>query len=205
MSVFSYPERGPWGDSKWRGNCSGHMYRDLFQVTAPKLFVDPMMGSGTSLEVAREMGIECVGLDLHQGFNALRDSIVEAVGKEASLVFSHPPYGDIIVYSGNVWGEANGDDLSRCESEEDFHEKMHAVLLNQRTATLPGGYYGMLIGDKRKHGKYISYQAEQIARMPADELAAVWIKQQHNCVSDARTYATFKMPFIKHEYLVLWQ
>ena len=30
-SVVSYPDRGPWGNSKWRGNASGHLYRELFE------------------------------------------------------------------------------------------------------------------------------------------------------------------------------
>lgn len=29
MSILSFPERGHWGDAKWRGNCSGHVYKDL--------------------------------------------------------------------------------------------------------------------------------------------------------------------------------
>lgn len=102
MSILSYPERGQWGKSSWRGNCSGHVYKELFERLQPKVFVDPMVGSGTSVEVAREMGIEAHGLDLHAGFNAISDSILLAVGKHADLCVSHPPYGGMIVYSGNL-------------------------------------------------------------------------------------------------------
>lgn len=206
MSILSYPERGPWGDAKWRGNCSGHVYKELFGKLQPKVFVDPMVGSGTSVQVAKEMGIEAWGLDLHQGFNAVKDSIVMAVGKPADLVLSHPPYGGMIIYSGRVWGtEACPDDLSRCESDEDFHSKMQLVLLNQREATVPGGFYGTIIGDWRRNGVYTSYQAEMIARMPANELAAVIIKQQHNCMSDNKSYGRMRLPLILHEYILLWQ
>ena len=193
MSILSFPDRGPWGDAKWRGNCSGHVYRELFQRLQPKVFVDPMMGSGTSIDVAREMGIEAYGLDLHAGFNALRDSILGVVGKPADLVVSHPPYGAMIKYSGHVWGsEPHPDDLSHCADDNDFHEKMALVLLNQREATVGGGYYGTIIGDLRQNGRYVSYQAECIARMPADELAAVIIKAQHHCQSDGRAYGNMK-------------
>lgn len=157
MSILSYPERGPWGRSSWRGNCSGHVYQELFQRLGPKVFVDPMVGSGTSVEVAKEMGIEAFGLDLHQGFNAVSDSILMAVGKPADLVVSHPPYGSMILYSGAVWGsQPNPNDLSRCADDDEFHEKMQLVLLNQRDATLPGGYYGTIIGDWRRDGVYTS-------------------------------------------------
>lgn len=204
-SVLSYPERGPWGRANWHGNASGYLYADLFRMLQPSVFVDPMVGSGTSVEVAAEMGIESFGLDLHSGFNILRDRILEAVGKEADLVFSHPPYFAQVEYSGNVWGEAHPDDLSRCESDEDFHEKLQFALLNQREATKAGGFYGMLIGDWRRQGRYTSYQAEAIARMPADELAGVLIKQQHNTRSSRKQYGRMLLPFIQHEYVVLWK
>lgn len=203
-SILSFPNRGPWGSSSWRGNCSGHVYKSLFEQFRPRIFIDPMVGSGTSVEVAQEMNVEAYGLDLHSNFNVLRDSIVERVGKQADLVVSHPPYGGMILYSGNVWGEAHPDDLSRCVDDQDFHEKLHIALLNQREATKGGGHYGTIIGDWRRNGKYTSYQAECIARMPSDELACVLIKAQHNTVSDSRTYAAMKMPRISHEYVILW-
>jgi hypothetical protein len=98
-----------------------------------------MCGSGTSIEVAHELGIEAVGLDLHSGFNILRDSILDNVCKQADLVLSHPPYGGMTIYSGEVWGEAHPDDLSRCESDDDFPQKLQLALLNQREATKSGG------------------------------------------------------------------
>lgn len=205
MSILSFKDRGPWGKSNWRGNCSGYVYKDLFEQIRPEVFIDPMVGSGTSVEVAAELGIEHYGLDLHSGFNILRDSIVETVGKEAGLVLSHPPYGGMILYSGNVWGEAHPDDLSRCIDDQDFHEKLHIALLNQRAATAPGGYYGTIIGDWRHNGRYTSYQAEALARLPSSELAAVLIKAQHNTVSDSRTYGNMRLPRILHEYILLWQ
>jgi hypothetical protein len=199
MSVFSYPERGKWGKSAWRGNCSGYMYRDLFLHLQPKFFIDPMMGSGTSIEVAEEMGIEALGLDIHHGFDILKDSILAKAGKEADLVLSHPPYGSMIFYSDNV------NDLSRCNDDEDFHQKMQIALLNQREATKPGGFYGTIIGDWRRNGQYTSYQAECIARMPKAELMAVLIKQQHNTMSDLKQYARMKFPRILHEYVLIWR
>lgn len=205
MSILSFENRGKWGKSSWRGNCSGHVYKALFDQYQPQVFVDPMVGSGTSVEVAKEMGIEAHGLDLHGGFNILRDSILQSVGKQADMVFSHPPYHDMIVYSGQVWGDPHADDLSRCASDEEFMEKIQIALLNQRDATKPCGMYGLLIGDLRRDGQYKSYQADCIARMPKSELSSVVIKAQHNCVSDSRQYAKMKHMRILHEYIVLWQ
>lgn len=124
-SIVSYPTRGKWGKSSWRGNCSGHVYMDLLKSLQPRVFVDPMVGSGTSVEVARELGIEAYGMDLHSGFDALTMSIRDAVGKDADCVISHPPYGAMIRYSGpgGVWGDKpHPSDLSQCKDDEDFHE-----------------------------------------------------------------------------------
>lgn len=208
MSIMSFPDRGPWGQSSWRGNCSGYVYQDLFKRLSPKVFVDPMVGSGTSVEVAKEMQIEAYGLDLHSGFNALHDSILQVVGKPADLCLSHPPYGSMIKYSGpgGMWGDKpHPDDLSHCVDDEDFHAKLQLVLMNQREATMPGGYYGTIIGDLRQNGRYVSYQAEAIARMPAEELAAVIIKTQHNVQSGGKSYGKMALPFILHEYVLLWK
>ena len=117
------------------------------------------------------------GLDLHSGFNILKQRILEAVGKPSDLVLSHPPYHNIVVYSGKVWGRVgHPDDLSRCATEDEFLEKLTIALKNQRHATRPGGYYGAIIGDVRRGGVYSSYQADLVARMPKKELAAVLIK-----------------------------
>lgn len=76
--------------------------------------------------------------------------------------------------------------------------------MNQRAATVPGGYYGTILGDWRRAGVYTSYQAECIARMPKGELVAVLIKAQHNTMSSTRAYPGLRLPRILHEYIVLW-
>ena len=205
-SILSFPDRGPWGNSRYRGNCSGYVYKRIFEHLRPRVFTDPMVGSGTSVEVARGMGIEAHGLDLHSGFNILKDSILETVGKPSDLVLSHPPYHDMIPYSGSEWGrKPHPDDLSRCATADQFMDKLYIALLNQRTAATVGGHYGLIIGDVRRGGRYFSPQGEIIARMPRDELRSVLIKAQHNVASNSIRYATMKFPPILHEYVVLWQ
>lgn len=140
-SILSFPDRGPWGQASYRGNCSGRIYKGLLETLRPSVFVDLMVGGGTSLDVARDMCIEAYGLDLHSGFNILKQRILDAVGKPADLVLSHLPYHDIIVYSGEIWGqEPHPDDLSCCTSDDDFRDKLTVALKNQRHATRPGGY-----------------------------------------------------------------
>lgn len=208
-SVLSFPDRGPWGDAKWRGNCSGHIQRELIEHFKPKLFVDVCEGSGTSRDVCRDIGIEYVGFDLH-GLNGAilndftKDYVLSKLLRPADLCFSHPPYHDIIKYSGEVYPRVREGDTSRCLSPEEFIEKSQVMLLNQREATRNGGVYATLIGDTRRGGKFKSYQADFIKMMPESELISVTIKEQHNCLSDGRVYNGNFIPIL-HEYLLIWQ
>lgn len=213
MSILSFPDRGVGGKNSWHGNCSPKVYQQLFQDLKPSVFNDPMMGSGTSIDVATQMGIDAHGLDLHQGFNAVTDSILDAVGKPSSLSLSHPPYGKMVRYSKDVWpkfglgsGQIDPNDLSELEYD-DFIEKMIQVLLNQRDSVESNGHYGTIIGDMRiaGTGEYLSFQADLIARMPPSELRSVMIKAQHNTRSGGvgRTRAGYA--YITHEYILLWQ
>jgi len=62
------------------------MCTGIFKRLRPLMFTDPMVGGGTSVEVAREMRIEAHGLDLHSGFNILKHRILDEVGKPSDLV-----------------------------------------------------------------------------------------------------------------------
>lgn len=206
-SIMSYADRGPYGDSKWRGNTSGRPLIDLFGFLRPDYVVDPAEGSGTTGDVCREMGIQYTGLDLHSGFNLLKDNLAQRLHENGStrkpdMVFFHPPYNNMIVYSGNVWGQAHEDDLSRCSSTEDFIQKMELSMINIYDAVRVGGHYAIMIADHRSKGEFRSYQADLIG-LGIGQLKSVIIKAQHNCWSDRQLCSGSFIP-IKHEYLILW-
>jgi len=95
-SILSYPSRGKYGDSKYRGNCSGFVIRDLIDTFKPKKFVQVFSGGGTGKDVAREKGYaNSIHLDLNNGWDAMTD----AMPTSSDFVFSHPPYFDIIDYT----------------------------------------------------------------------------------------------------------
>lgn len=199
-SILSFPERGPYGKSSWRGNTSGHVIKELLNYYMPKLFVDPAEGSGTSRDVAKELECNYIGLDLHSGFNLLKDRLLERLPRQADYIFFHPPYHDIIKYSGKVWGTPHPDDLSRCSSPEEFMEKLQISLVNIYDAVCRNGHYTVMIGDVRKAGHYWSIQSDIIQIAPG-RLEGVLVKAQHNCVSDSRQYGGRFIP-IMHEYIL---
>lgn len=202
-SIVSYPDRGPWGSSRWRGNCAGYLVRDLLEFFSPDFFVDPCEGSGTSRDVARDLGIKYAGFDLHSGFNLVKDSLIETLGGDCpDYVFFHPPYHSMISYSGCVWGkEPHPDDLSRCSSPEEFLCKLQMSLYNIYAALQGNGNYTVLIGDIRKNGSFWSVQADLIKMMPG-KVESVVIKSQHNCVSDRTVYRSDRFIPILHEYAI---
>lgn len=213
-SVISHPERGNGGNSSYRGNAGANFMRDviLFGIENAKmrpeqfLFCDANEGSGTSRDVAKQIGCQYVGLDLMHGNDFTRDSILTALPHPADMVFTHPPYADMIQYSGSQWGKEMlpTDTSNPSLSKEEFLEMSQVMLMNQRDATRDGGLYATLIGDMRKKGQFWSFQADMQLMMPKSELISVAIKMQHNCVSNVRSYGGSFIP-IMHEYLLVWK
>ncbi|BDQ68454.1 MULTISPECIES: DNA adenine modification methylase [Shewanella] len=206
-SIASYPDRGPFGDNKYRGNCSGHIVADLIDNYLPAggLIVDPAVGGGTSQEVAASKGVRFFGTDLHSGFNLLVDDLCSTVGEKANLVFFHPPYGSMIQYSGHMWGNEHKHDMSRL-SDDDFRAALKLALHNISDATLAGGHYAVLMGNHRRKGVYINWSSITEALAP-DPLVDEIIKIQHNVVSNSSTYKQSRTPLVRimHEKLLLFR
>lgn len=162
-----------------------------------------MSGSGTSQAAAQSLGVRSLLYDLNPtpacgigGWDALRDEVDDS----ADLIFLHPPYHNLIPYSGNMWGAPHKDDLSRCSSYPEFVDKLNYIVQKLFMALRRDGRLAVLVGDIRTKGSFYSMQHDLI-RVGAME--AFIVKGQYNCVSDTRTY---KKPFIPvvTEYLLLF-
>ena len=199
-SVVDYPDRGPWGDSRYRGNFSGYLVRDLFFQLKPKTVLDVFEGSGTSrnffkgLKKIKDVCVDYVGLDLKKGFDIVRDRIE---GKY-DLIIAHFPYFNIIRYSQDP------NDLSNCDDYATFIDKVKAVMGNMYSALTDNGTIAVIIGDVRRNGKYYPI-FNDIMNMKTGVLRSIIIKKQNNCRSSQRTYARNKyfIPIV-HEYVLLF-
>jgi hypothetical protein len=203
-SVVSYPDRGPWGDPRYRGNCSGHLVKDLILRFNCQSVFDPAEGSGTVRDVVSginkylRQGINYEGRDLNKGWDILSSPLPE---KQFDLVWYHPPYWDIIHYSDNP------KDLSSCRTLEDFEFKLNQSVEKLVQAVKHGGILAILIGDKRKEGNYYALFRTLLLNRNIGQLKAIIIKVQHNCSSD-RVFYGLRNPFmipIKHEYCLVFQ
>gem|GEM_PF-5336457 len=64
-SIQSSVYRGPYGNSRYRGNCDGYIIRNLLRYFRPRTVLDPMCGSGTCRDVCCELGIHCKTMDIY--------------------------------------------------------------------------------------------------------------------------------------------
>lgn len=56
-SIVSYPERGQWGNNKYRGNATGKLIIDLHKIYKFDSISDYMAGSFTTADIGKELGI----------------------------------------------------------------------------------------------------------------------------------------------------
>jgi len=203
-SVVSYPDRGPWGDARYRGNCTGYIVKDLILRFKCQSVFDPAEGSGTVRDVVNGISqylkkkIQYVGEDLNQGWDILESPMPL---NQFDLVWYHPPYWDIIKYSDNP------KDLSNCDTLNDFEDKLSRSVERLSKAVKPGGIMAILIGDKRKSGNYYALFRTLFFNKQIGQLKAIIIKIQHNTRSDGTQYMS-RNPFfipIKHEYCLIFQ
>lgn len=192
-SVVSYPDRGPWGDNRYPGNCSGYLLIDLCATFQPTRVLDPMEGGGTSREVCADLGIEYTGFDLRSGTDSLRDDI----GSGYDLIFWHPPYHDMKVYSDDV------RDLSRAGSVAAFGALLRAGYGRFFELLTPGGRLAILMGDLRRQGRYEPLTVD-VARLDRAHIEGIIVKIQHNVSSNKTRYGGAFVPIL-HETLTIFQ
>ncbi|WP_193063708.1 DNA modification methylase [Oceanobacillus oncorhynchi] len=204
-SILSYPLRGSYGDSKYRGNCSGYIIKDLLEYYRPNTFLECFAGSGTGFDVAKELGyINSIHLDLNRKFGSF-NIMTNDLPKGFDLVFSHPPYWNIIKYSGtgNVWGgKVHKDDLSHIENYSDFIDKLNYVNKKIFDSIKVGGRHAILIGDLRKKGKYYSIIKDMEWY---GQLDSHLIKIQYNTRGEKKKYYRNNFIPIAHEHLLVFK
>lgn len=211
-TVLSFPERGPWGDSKYRGNCSGFIQAFLMWKYGIKKFGELFAGSGTGSDVAKDMGVDYIGLDLNRtpvrpdilSGNLVTDEIPEAFF-DADMIFMHPPYGKEIniPYAGKQYPDPTGTlkqyDLGQMEWKT-FIDVLNSIIMKAYCSLKNGAYISYLIGDVRRSGKFYSMLTDVVK---VGELQQIIIKMQHNCNSYGRTYSNSNFVPLVHEYLVV--
>jgi len=196
-TILSFKNRGKWGNSRYRGNCSGYIIKNLLEYYKPRKFVEIFSGGGTGIDVAKDLGINnSVHLDLNNGFNVLTMDLPTGM----DFCFSHPPYWDIIKYETQR-GSYHEDDLSNVMSYEEFIKKLDKINAKIYSSLVNGGRHAILIGDVCKKGRYYSI-IKDMAWL--GDLEVHMIKEQHNTKSENKEYKG-NIIKIAHEHLLIFK
>ncbi len=141
------------GDKNYRGATPAYILWNLLQrYTRPSdLVIDPMAGSGTTLDVARELGRRALGYDLQP----TRPDIFRCDARKlplqdekAAFVFIDPPYSTHLEYS----------DDPRCIGKLDaqhreYYEAMEQVVAEVDRILRPGRHMALYVSDSFQKGK----------------------------------------------------
>jgi len=198
-SVLSFPTRGQGGSAGWRGNFAPQLVEELISEYHPALVRDPMMGSGTTPDVCKRLGVPCWANDLKDGFDALTGEW--KLG--GNLTILHPPYAFAIPYSGSVWGQKpDPRDPSTWPPERypAFIAWLNEITFHAYETMEPGGILAILTADVRKAGRLYPIPFD-LARY--GELVANLVKIQHNVRSAGTQYSSRNFIPIMHEVLML--
>lgn len=210
-TLLSFPERGPWGDNKYRGNCSGWIHAFLIWKYQVQKLAELFSGSGTGYDVCKDMNIHYVGADLNPTpvrpgiiqTNAVTDEVPEEF-LGADMLFMHPPYGKEIriPYAGSMYDdptkELSKSDLGQMEWDK-FMKELNGIVMKYYAAMESGARMSILMGDVRRNG--LHSMLTDIVK--PGSLEQIIIKAQHNCVSNGRTYVNKNFVPLVHEYILV--
>lgn len=202
-TIVSYPERGNFGNSSYRGNATGKLLLDLHKVYKFNSISDYMSGSFTTHDVAKSIGIKanCYDLNGFKGEESKFDLIENDIKEINNFIYWHPPYWDIIKYSGYMYGDkALKNDLSHIKDYQDFIKAINYCLAKQYASLKVGGRMAILMADIKKNHKLYSMLLDMNKLGTIEQIV---IKEQHNCSSDEKRYINNNFIRIAHEYCLI--
>lgn len=229
-TCWSFPERGDWAthDSKWRGNWSPYIPRNIILRYSQEgdLLLDQFAGGGTTLVEAKLLNRDIIGVDCNDEalkrckektdfeYPSAQGRVYICKGdarelwfqsdESVDLICTHPPYANIIKYSDRI-----PEDLSRL-SVNDFLEQMKPVAAECYRVLKKGKFCVILMGDTRQKGCMIpmSFDVMKIFQEAGFTLKELIIKEQHNCKATeywASSSQKYNFLLIAHEYLFVFR
>ena len=156
-TLWEYPSQhygeGFQGDPNYIGATPSYIIWNLLQrYTKEKdLVVDPMCGSGTTLDVARDINRRALGYDV----NPTRKDIFRVDARKlpleddkADFVFVDPPYSTHVDYSEDprCIGKLHAGD-------NEYYDSMRQVISEINRILKPGKYMGLYVSDSQEPKK----------------------------------------------------
>jgi DNA modification methylase len=136
------------GSNKYAGVTPAFViYNMVRRYTEPgDLVLDPMAGSGTTIDVCNDEERRCIAYDI----SSIRPDIIQNDARKMPLadttvdmVFIDSPYGDNLYYNDHP------DNIGKISAEDDqFYEELDKVMAECYRVLKPGKILGWLIGDQ---------------------------------------------------------
>ncbi|WP_068268455.1 TRM11 family SAM-dependent methyltransferase [Caviibacter abscessus] len=227
---WSFPKRGDWAthDSKWRGNWSPYIPRNIILRYSKEndLILDQFAGGGTTLVEAKLLNRNIIGVDVNDlaiarckekinfEYENANGKVYIRKGDARNLTFiknetidlicTHPPYANIIKYSENI-----AEDISNLKIK-DFLEEMKLVSNECYRILKKDKFCAILMGDTRQKGHMIpmSFDVMRIFENSGFKLKEIIIKEQHNCKATGywkTNSIKYNFLLIAHEYLFIFK
>jgi DNA modification methylase len=151
-TLWDYPKQSygkkPKGNNKFQGVTPAFIIWNMIQrYTKPgDLVVDPMAGSGTTLDVCEEEGRRAIGYDVNPKHPKIKKNDSRKIplkDESVDMVFIDSPYGDNVNYSND------SRDIGKISAEDQkFYEDLELVAREIYRVLKPGKVIGWLIGDQ---------------------------------------------------------
>jgi len=145
----------PHGDNKYSGVTPAFIIWNLLQRYTKEgdLVVDPMCGSGTTIDVCKEEKRKVLGFDIVPYRNDIKQADARKLPLDneiADFVFIDSPYSDNIKYNDHPDNIGN----ISCENPR-FFEELDKVAKELFRILKVGKYIAWLIGDQAKKKKFV--------------------------------------------------
>lgn len=179
--------------------------------------IDPMAGSGTTLDVATLLNRSCVALDLYPSRADILPSGTEIIDK-AKLFVLHPPYADLAIVYGDKpypgtkeakFPKGKGLSLPPDEFVVEFGEMLNNVVIPN---LLPEGYVVLVIGDGWRNNEIYPLTGKLLALFYDDfrvvhlitKYIGAWTQRLNRAIWE---YRALKSGFgvLEHEYVIVFQ
>ena len=237
-TLWSFPKRGKWATHRaaYRGNWAPQIARNIIErYSLPgDTVLDQMAGGGTTLVECKLTGRHGIGVDVNRdslmltmdalNFSGTLEEPLEQVDirlyqgdarhldrieeDSIDLIATHPPYANIIKYSGKDASQ-NGD-LSKVRNIAEFVEQMRLVADECFRVLKPDHYCAILVGDTRrnKHHTPIAFRVMQAFLdagfiLKEDIIKAQWNTQTEGLWSRLSRDKNFLL--IMHEHLFVFR
>lgn len=181
--------RGRQGDRHYGGVTPSHVVWNVVARYSRKgdTVLDPMVGSGTTLDVCRDLGRRGLGFDLQPQHPAAREADARHVplgDASVDLVFVDPPYSQHLRYSGlpACVGEVEAGTPAWTLAMTEIRDEMFRVLR-------PGGVFAAYLSDSYRFNAQPAFiplgvDLFQLLRARFEPIDIVSVTRHHRSLSD---------------------